>query len=196
MDKNKRDMDIKTHDIFFNFLTRKKLNELLLRAEETNGRKILEDQINQRLQGISPIVARTEVSTSQNSYYCSLYINFINRYGKQIGHFTFHFSPNSQKFGNIGRLHPKNNRNTQKRYTFHFNKNIQINNSIRMSISVSPQMISSELKEPFQKCIDVFNDYFNPENDYYLGKQIFSNQTSKCYSYLINELKKSKKNTY
>jgi hypothetical protein len=92
-----------THDIFFKFLTRKKLKELLLRAVETDGKKVLEDDINHRLQGKTNVIAQTRISsinnknsthTNENQYPCSLYINFIDD-NIQIGHITFHFSPNN-----------------------------------------------------------------------------------------------------
>jgi len=102
-----------THDIFFKFLTKNKLKELLLRADKTDGRKMLDEDINRKLQGETTVIAQTRISpinnsgqTNNNNYPCSLYINFIDD-NIQIGHITFHFSPsNPDRSTYAGRIHP------------------------------------------------------------------------------------------
>jgi len=185
-----------THDIFFRFLSFKKLNELLLRANETNGRRVLEDEINRRIQecGDTELIAKSKVSKT-GDYPCSIYISFLNINNKEEGHVSFHFSPNLLKRPgkhslNIGRTHPINNRNRQRKYTFKFNENQQ---SIRMSISNQSSPIRPLLKPYFETIHNVFNDYFDPTKDCFLGKPQFHNkEESECYEIIINKMKKSK----
>lgn len=188
------DTNTNTHDNFFRFLSFKKLNELLLRANQTNGRRVLEDEINRRMQGDTKLIAKSKVSKT-GKYPCSIYISFLNKNNKEEGHISFHFSPNRLKrpgknLLNIGRTHPKNNRNSQRRYTFKFNENQE---SIRMSISSQSSPIRPLLKPCFESTLNIFNDYFNPTSDYFLGDPQFHNkETSDCYMYVINEMKTSK----
>lgn len=119
----------KTHDLIFKYLSKKKLNELLLRADKG----VLEEEINKRLKGFTNLIAKAKVSTNETDNKCSLYVNYYNSQNKQVGHISLHFSPKSpgKNPSTIGRMHPKNNRNTQRRYTLRFNDK---ENTIRMSL--------------------------------------------------------------
>jgi hypothetical protein len=185
-----------THDIFFKFLTRKKLKELLLRAVETDGKKVLEDDINHRLQGKTNVIAQTRISpinnknsthTTKRYYPCSLYINFMDD-NIQIGHITFHFSPTNPGHSSYaGRIHPVNNnenRRNMRNFTFKFNKLV---NSVRMSLAPTSIQMNSKLEPCINTAIEVLNEYFNPKNtEMFLGKKFFPDGKSECYNYIVS----------
>lgn len=182
-----------THDIFFKYLSKKKLNELLLRSDRTENRKILQDEINKRLKGVSKLVAQTNISDDGN-YFCSLYINFINVNNEQVGHISFHFSPRISdkkrtQLSNLGRAHGKNNKNKLRNYTIRFDKT---EDSIKMSISKYALPIRQELKECVNISLEVLNNYFDPNLNYFLGNKEFSNIEHKCYKYIVSQMAKSK----
>lgn len=168
-----------THDIFIANLSYKKLNELLLRAQK----KVLENDINKRLKGITPVVASTNVTKPlKTPLSCSIYINFLNTQDDQIGHISFHFLP--KRSNTIGRIHPKNNKNTKRRYTFRFNEN---GDTINMTLSKHCSILSSEL----QKCFDISMNVINPNYDHFLGKRIFPKEKHPCTDYIVKKMESS-----
>jgi hypothetical protein len=186
----------KTHDLIFKYLSKKKLNELLLRAD--NG--ILEDEINKRLKKEKldiPIVANAEVSTdAKTNNKCSLYIHFYNN-GKPFGHISFHFSPKMSKVPGKsppinGRVHPKNNRNTQRKYTFRFNAN-DANDSIRISLSKYCPKMNPQLEKCTNISVGVINDYLDKESNYFLGNPLFPEETiHPCLEYIVDKMRHTK----
>lgn len=178
-----------TQDLIFKYLSKKKLNELLLRADNN----VLQDEINKRLKTTPPIIASARVSSSNNDleFKCSLYINYFDTQGTKLGHITFHFSPknSTKKKSIIGRMHPKNNRNNQRKYTLRFN---DTNDTIRISLSKHCSVMHPRLKECFNKSIDVINDYFSKDSDLFLGKPLFSNKKHPCFYYIVKQMEKTK----
>jgi hypothetical protein len=112
----------RSHKLFFEILTRRRLNELLYRAsEETN---YLQNQINDRLQAIgSELSATSEVNRNDNNE-CSIYIKYY-RLNTEIGHITFHLMPELQidnSARRFGRLHSQNKRNRTVRQVMHITR--------------------------------------------------------------------------
>lgn len=177
------EQNTETHDLIYKYLSKKKLNELFLRTEH----KVLENEINDRLKKVTPIVAKTTISTKKG-YICSIYINFLNTNEKQIGHLSFHFSKNNSN-STIGRSHPKNNINTQRRYTLRFNTK---QNIFHISLSKYGSIINPDLQKCFNTGIDVFNEYFNPNSSLFLGIRLFPNEKHSCYDYIIHQMKSTK----
>jgi hypothetical protein len=192
------EQDEKTHILFFKLLSKRKLNELLLRSDPKYHS--LQDEINARLNGLTSLKAFTNIS-DDGDYKCSLYINFYDMNmipePKKIGHITFHFSPSMSSKGknrnklsvSIGRMHGKNNINKSRQFTLRIN---ETQNSIRMTISKYALPVRSELKPCIEKSIEILNEYFNSNSPYFLGNRLFTQDVHPCYSYIVNQMRKSK----
>ena len=116
---------------------------------------------------------------------CSIYINFFTN-GNKIGHISFHFSP--KRTNTIGRVHPKNNRNTRRKYTFRFNEN---NDTISMSLSKHCSEVHPDLEKCFEISMQVMNEYINNINDLFLGKRKFPNEKHSCMNYIVKKMESS-----
>ena len=168
-----------SHDIFIDFLSKKKLNELLHRASfDTNvGQPLLQKQIQERLANISSIkpkvkIGEDEITIKGITYNrCSIYIDFYSN-KIQVGHFTLHFYKNNENAaGNVGRIHFKNDRK-KLRHTIKFNKNNK--NTIYMNYLEFPDKIQPYLEVPFQVVKSILNEYINPDSELFLGKKLTS----------------------
>jgi hypothetical protein len=175
------ELNEQTHDIFFKVITRKKLNELLLRASDQT---ILQKQIN----GILP-KGHVNISVISKTTECGIYFNYYINTIKQ-GHITLHFKKadkirNSQ-WGNpninIGRFHLKNNMYKNKKYTLRINK--QNNDKIQIYLTHRIKDIRPELQEFTKTVLDKLNMYFNPGSSEYLGYYKFPNQKHPCMANL------------
>jgi hypothetical protein len=178
----------KTHDLFFQIITRKKLNELLNRAkDDENG---LQKHINDKLKN-----SKSEVKLNNINTYCDIIINFINNNSQQIGHISFHIasenkllSKNSRK---NGRFHAKNNINRNLKYTLRFNK---VNDTLKISLDKVVK-IRKEFEECLTVALDILNEYFNHNSELYLGNRLtrFKDEETTCFKLIENSVRHNPK---
>jgi hypothetical protein len=179
----------KTHDLFFQVITRKKLNELLNRA--TGDKNMIENHINQRLKN-----KRCEVKLSNKNTYCDIFIGFFNIDNKnQLGHISFHIasenkllSKNSRK---NGRFHAKNNINKNLKYTLRFNK---VNDTLKISLDKVVK-IRKEFEECLIVALAILNEYFNHNSELYLGNRLtrFKDEETTCFKLIENSVRHNPK---
>jgi hypothetical protein len=187
----------KTHDLFFEVLSKNKLNELLNRI--SSG--YLTNQINNNLQNY---IVKCEIKDN----ICDTYIHFyeINT-GKQIGHISFHLDKLNKQLNYYslqkGRFHVVNNRNRNRYYTLKINRTND--NSIIMYVKSNLTM-KDNLSECTTVTLNILNDYFNPNSNLYLQyrltkygnknhiciDKIYERVNKKGKSYLSNTRSKSK----
>ena len=183
----------KTHDLFFGFLTIKKLNELLHRADIKTH--YLENQINNEFMknGLQNVYAKVELTKNKLDEY-SIYVNFFNTpTNQQFGHLSFHLMPtikNRTRYG-LGRLHARNNKNTQRNHTLRIN---QSGNTIFMKLVPYPVVIRDEIQTPINITLSILNQYFDINSDYYLSNKLtnHSNKVHPFQSQIISQMNKSK----
>jgi hypothetical protein len=180
---------IKLHKkLFFNFITFRKLKELLARCDSRT--QFLETQINNELQ-----IYSSEVSIRMNdNNECSIYINFFEKSDNSpLGHSSFHLYPEKNKNNpsKNGRFHVKGNKNKKSKSTLRFNK---VNNTIIISLS-KPCYIDSKLQLCVDTAIDILNQYFNKKSKFFLGKPKFETTTLDipCYQHILNVMAASGK---
>ncbi len=163
----------RSHKLFFEILTRRRLNELLHRAsEETN---YLQNQINDRLQAIgSELVAKSEVDRNDNNE-CSIYIKYyrLNDTNIEIGHITFHLMPELQMDNSarrFGRLHSQNKRNRTVRQVMHI---ARLNDdSMKIKLVAYHAFATGPLKVAINTTIELLNEYFSKDSPNFIGKRI------------------------
>jgi hypothetical protein len=192
---------VRTHEQFFKILTRRRLNELLNRADKNTG--YLEGQINTQLAELYPeITAKSTVKHNYKTNLCSIYISFY-RSINQIGHITLHLYPDSLKTFNknssaykFGRLHSQNNRNKTVRQIMKINKQTPDSMSIRL------YAFYAYATEPLKTCInitiDILNNYFNEQSSEFLGNRITGSLETtphKCFTIIENQFKLNRKST-
>jgi hypothetical protein len=183
------ELNEKTHDEFFRVITRKKLNELFLRASNPD---ILQKQINANLS-----VGYVFVKVNRKSNECLIIFNYLSNAINQ-GHITLHFKKadkiNNMKWGNpninIGRFHLKNNVLKNKKYTMRINK--QGNDKIQMYLTHRATNIRPELKVFTDAVLDILNMYLDPLSNEYLGHYKFPNQIHPCIAILDKEMIRTK----
>lgn len=106
----------KSHELFFNTLTLKKLKELLQRADKTS--RVLESHINNELTDYY-----SSVNIVKNKFNeCGIYINFFTKNNEKVCHFSIHLHPENNIKSRNGRLHFSNNRNINRVHTLKINK--------------------------------------------------------------------------
>jgi hypothetical protein len=168
-----------THNSFFKFITKSKLNELLKRADESTS--YLAQDINNALNDTG---YRSETRISNN---CDIIINFYNNHSpKRIGHITFHIYPKDNTLSNkskmFGRFHIQNSRNRNIKYPFKLNtiKNPDRNLSLIMSINNSiyqPQSLKVCEGAFFQVISKYFDLYSNISLDHKLTNYRYNTHT-------------------
>jgi hypothetical protein len=174
-----------THDIFFKTITRKKLNELLLRADK----KILQNHINKELIDEYSIVY---VKKNQSSE-CSIYIDYYDKKTKnKLGYISLHFYPQqrNRKTSKAGRIHVRNSKNNP--YTLRFNKDT--NDELIISLTKYSDTMSSSLKKAVNKTLILINLYFNEKSPYWLGNPSFKDIWHPCFYVICNSMKRARKN--
>lgn len=175
------ELNEQTHDEFFRVITRKKLHELFLRANNPN---ILQKQINSILPK-----GYVKVTITPKSTECGIYFNYYINNIKQC-HITLHFKKSDKieniKWGNsninIGRFHLKNNIYKNKKYTLRVNK--YNNDKIQLYLTHRTADIRPELEVFTAAVLDTLNTYFNPSSNDYLGHYKFPNQVHPCVATL------------
>jgi hypothetical protein len=177
----------KTHDFFFEVLSKKKLNELLNRV--SSG--YLTNQINNNLQS-----HRAKYKLDENV--CDIFINFIEiNTGKQIGHISFHLDKQNKNMKQHslekGRFHVVNNRNRNRYYTLKINRTND--NSIIMYVKSNLTM-KNNLSECTTVTLNILNEYFNPKSNLYLKHHItkYANKDHICIDNIYNRIYKIGKN--
>jgi hypothetical protein len=172
-----------SQEIFFNRITRNKLNELLNRV--STG--YLEEQINNLLNGYISVV-------SLSNDCMNVYINFSNRNGENIGHISFHLNKENKNMNNIslrkGRLHIINNRNRNKYYTIRVHNKSE---SISMTVE-SPLKMNRELSECVKISMKIINQYLTKESKYYLKYKLTKseNRENKCLIKIAGPIERSR----
>ena len=179
----------KTHDLFFNIITKNKLNELLNRAD--NSTKYLETQINNNLNNAS-----CNVNISSKNTHCDIYIIFFDLKGDRIGHISLHITSDNKDISNAsaknGRFHAKNNKNRNYKYTFKFNK---VKDSF--ILLYIDREITTKIRKEFEDCLNVtltiLNEYFDPNSKYYLKHRLTkyddNHKPHKCLLKIENKMK-------
>jgi hypothetical protein len=190
-----------THEQFFKFLTKKKLNELLYRADTKT--KFLENQINTELQQQQTPV-KCAVTIQQNKHHeCSIYIAFYPKKlpikkENELYHISFHLYPELQLNENIGRLHVRNTRNKNRKHTIRINtlQSLNTENSIRMTLVDYPITARESTRQTVNIALSVLNTYFDPDSPNYLGNEIASlnyDKKHKYYTTIFEQFKHKKK---
>lgn len=186
-----------THDIFIDFLSKKKLNELFHRVsvDPKLDQPLLQKQIIDRLPYNCPL--KPNVKLKRVKYddkgkpitRCSIYIEFYeNNEDNIVGYITLHFYINKMKeAGNIGRIHA---RNTKKRLRHAIKINKNDNGMIYMNYVQFPDKIQPYLETPFQITKNIINEYLTPGHVIFLGEKL----TSK--SYTMNECTRIKEKIF
>ena len=168
-----------THNIFFDYLTCKKVNELLKRADRYYTKipriSILEYDIQQTL---PPTIQVQTAVTLDNENQCNIYISFQEGEYK-IGHITLHLTKDNSRIrkstfkrnktitNTIGRIHVRNNRGNRSRSHV-----IQVTNStdrFKFELRGIPSVVENKLKQCANAAIGVIEEYFNPESSLFLG---------------------------
>jgi hypothetical protein len=181
-------MNHNTHDAFFEVITKKKLNELLLRSVKDG---MLQQQINELLTNAYCIS-----KVKHNKYHeCSIYINFyMKQTQKEIGYLSFHLYPNNKGvFGNSanGRFHAQNTRRKLK-YSMRINK--KDDDSILFSLINRVSYIQVDFEICVKATFDILNSYFDESSPNWLGYPRFENtKPHGCYSTILSEMAKRKK---
>lgn len=182
-----------SHTIFFNFLTNKKLKELLHRADPKSYDKVLETHINSILKEQTPLYAEVIIDSINPT--CSIYIDLYiknKKPKKQVAHVTIHLYKNNVSISrNVGRIHVKNNR-TNKGHVAKFDQ--VDSDSIRITFIEFPNQISESLNKPFQIIENILNEYFHEQSPLFLGNQLTKNSTldHPCLDLTIQEMKRTK----
>lgn len=190
-----------THDQFFKFLTKKKLNELLYRADTRT--RFLENQINTELQQQQTSVKCT-VNVQQNKRQeCSIYIAFYPKSApiqkeNEVYHISFHLYPELQLNENIGRHHVRNTKNKNRKHTIRINtpQSLNTENSIRMTLVDYPIVSRESTRQNVNIALSVLNTYFDPDSPNYLGNEITSlnyDKKHKYYTNIFEQFKRKKK---
>lgn len=188
-----------THEQFFKFLTRKKLNELLYRADART--RFLENQINAELQQTN---VKCTVNVQQNKHQeCSIYISFYPRSASiqkenELYHISFHLYPEFQLNENIGRIHVRNTKNKNRKHVLRINTPQLLNteNSIRMTLVDYPIVARESTKQNVNIALAVLNTYFDPDSPNYLGNRIVSPRFKEPHNYrthIFTQFKRKKK---
>lgn len=170
-----------THELFFKFLTKNKLNELLYRADSKT--KFLENQINTGLLQQNTNI-KCMVNVHKNQYQeCSIYISFypISSHittETELYHISFHLYPEKKINNTIGRIHVRNTKNKNRKHVIRINTphSMNVENSIRMSLVDYPILTRQSTKENVVIALNILNTYFDPESENYLGNKIISLQ--------------------
>jgi hypothetical protein len=180
-----------THDLFFQIITRKKLNELLNRADKRT--KYLETQINNNLNN-----AKCIVRLSNQGNYCDLYIEFFDLNEKRIGHVSFHIEPENKNINpENGRFHGKNNKK-HFTYTLKFQKFKRAKNfNDYLIMYFNSKIHSSEFEECLKTTLTILNEYFNPDSKLYLKHKMtkISNETHACFEKIEKQMSSKFKTT-
>jgi hypothetical protein len=182
------DGDERTQEEFFKVITKKKLHELLLRADEKH--RILQKQINTRLSDAYCITMVKKNTVGD----CSIYIYFYNKNTrKEIGYLSFHLYP--QKLGlkhnALGRFHGKNRKNTNFKYTLRVNKRSE--DSIIFSLTKHVSRIRPEFEKCTTVALGVLNSYFNELSPYWLGHSKFANTPPHiCHTIILRKMEQVK----
>ncbi len=165
-----------THDMFFRWISKKKLNELYHRADKKT--RVLEAQLNASLNNIRSRV----VVKDGGEYNCSIYIEYYKEH-KRIGHLTIHFNKKEKNIQTLnGRIHVTNNINKTRKYPLLISPtSVQNQNTISLSLG-SHHQVRQDLVPAFQTTIELLNTYFDPQSEYYLGNHmtILSNIPHRC----------------
>jgi hypothetical protein len=168
----------KSHNSFFQIITKNRLNELLHRASNTNE---LETTINNEI-AKNNLLGRCQVNIKK----CDVYIEFYNEHNIQIGHISFHFSQKDNTLRNQrqGRFHAKNNRNKSV-YTFKINKT----NPSSILMYSKNKFIRKDFKPYLDIGMAIINDYFNKTSPLFLGNYTRNYNTNKhdCFDTIINK---------
>jgi hypothetical protein len=172
-----------THKLLFEILTRRKLNELLHRADENTN--YLQDQVNERLQAVgSELTATSEVYKNDNKE-CSIYIKYYKN-DNEIGHITFHLMPELKQNGKantFGRLHSRNTRNKTVRQVMHINRLNE--DSMRIKLVAYHSFTTGSLRQAIDTTIELLNEYFYKDSPNFLGIHIMDSIEKKshpCFS--------------
>ena len=151
---------IDSQQIFFDKLTRNKINELLNRV--STG--YLQNQINNKLNNYY-----SEVRIPKNCM--NIYIRFFDK-NRSIGHISLHMNKSSSKINNNytrkGRLHVVNDRNKNRYYTFRVTPK---NDLFQMKIN-SPLQMKQDLEYCVNTTLDIFNEYTNANSKYSLNYRL------------------------
>ena len=195
----------RTHNIFFDYLTCKKVNELLKRADKgynlRESATVIEEDIQPLLP--SPFTVKTRVQVDLENQ-CNIYIIFFEgEYSfeekHRIGHITLHLSKdNIQRRKNIfkmnpaqtntpGRLHLGNNRSkTLRSHVIHVENE---KNKIKLEVRHRPSVIENKLKICADIAINVLTEYFNPSSILFLGNSRTLSGYHKYVKKIITNLK-------
>lgn len=190
-----------THEQFFKFLTKKKLNELLYRADTKT--RFLENQINTELQQHQTSVKCTVNIQQNRRQECSIYITFYPKNApiqkdNELYHISFHLYPEIQLNENIGRMHVRNTKNKNRKHTIRINTSQSLNteNSIRMTLVDYPIVARETTRQNVDIVLSVLNTYFDPDSPNYLGNRIVTPKFNEPHNYhttIITQFKRKKK---
>ena len=177
-----------THEQFFKFLTKKKLNEILYRADSRT--MFLENQINTELQQQQTPV-KCAVNVQQNKHQeCSIYIAFYPKNlpikkENELYHISFHLYPELQLNENIGRLHVRNTKNKNRKHTIRINtlQSLTTENSIRMTLVDYPITARESTRQTVNIALSVLNTYFDSDSPNYLGNRIVTQKFKEPHYY-------------
>jgi hypothetical protein len=178
-----------THELFFREITRRKLNELLNRADVST--KILENHINERLP--PHIRSNTHVGMNNTTKLCSVYIYFKSHDNfQQFGHISLHLHPKYlvdkyKRNSTAGRFHIKNNIR-KIYYTLRVNKNTS---SGKIILSIPQQQFTNpELNFASTITTQLLNDYLSPSSELFLGNKLTSDNIGEhaCARIICNQI--------
>lgn len=191
---------IKSHNKFFDNITKNKLNELLFRI--TNGRlqnDILNELKNKQIYTVYPEVKVSKNNEHNNKLY-SIYINFyesllpidqltqneidviINKSfnnPNKIAHISIHLYPIDPNYelSKIGRIHTRNNRKN-KNHIIEIKKDPN-GTLIQLKLKHMPYIVNKNLEPIIKTAIDVLNRYFHSKSNVFLGKSKLLEQGQK-----------------
>jgi hypothetical protein len=179
--------DHKTQKLFFNAITRKKLNELLKRADADT--RVLEMHINERLN--DSLRSHVDVNNKSSQSYCDILINYYENH-TYLGHFTVHCKMDDLTMCNTsrknGRIHLKNKNNTCYTIKCNARKLQNANDSVTMKYRTW-QFIRPKLKQCLDATLSVLNDYMDFNSELSLDIQLtkYKLDMHPCVEMVVNK---------
>ena len=178
------DNNIKSsHEIFFKYITPKKLDEFLKRSDKVS--RYLQKQITEKLK-LEDSSYFSNVFTENKVQGPSIYIYFKKNdvklngenFVKEIGHISLHLSTNKDTFK--ARLHARNGSNLDIVHYLQVTPRNNNNSSIQFSLTHRPfPKIKEELEVCVQITLDIINSYFDKNSENHLSKSKINSKTFK-----------------
>ena len=187
----------RSHNIFFNYLTCKKVNELLKRADNIPGldESILSNDIQPKLPPEYNVETKVKYDLDNQ---VNIYITFLKN-KNEIGHVTLHLTKENKVFtkqlkktsktNTPGRLHGVNTRGIKSR---HIIEVTNIGDRFTLEVRHRPDVIEKGLKRCIDTTIGVIEEYFNKQNvSLYIGKERTYSGEHKYFKKVRNNLRSS-----